>query len=265
MIIDFHTHLFPDKLAGGTLEKLSAIAESPYYTNGTVRGTKEKLEEWGISKAVVMHIATRVGQMQKINDFAASIQDETLLCFGTVHPDDEGAIAELHRIKQMGLKGVKLHPDYQGFFVDDEKMFPIYEAICELGLPVLFHTGFDPLSPDVVHASSKAVSAVCKKFPDMTVIAAHMGGLNRYDESLKYLVGENLYLDTSMSSRYCSKKEFAQMVKEHGTDKILFGTDLPWSTPDFELELIDELDLTFAEREQILCKNALHLLNIPEE
>ncbi|MBC8584614.1 amidohydrolase family protein [Youxingia wuxianensis] len=264
MLIDFHTHAFPDKLAGKTLPMLSKTSGgAPYYTDGTENGTRTKLDAWGVDLAVVLHIATRDGQQQTINNWAKSIQHGKLLCFGTIFPDGADAIDELYRVKELGFYGVKLHPDYQKFFVKEEKYFPIYETLAKLELPLTFHTGWDPVSPDVVHAPPKDVALVAKAFPNLTIIAAHMGGLNRYDESEKYLAGiPNVYLDTAMSSVYCNPEQFERLIRKHGIDRVLFATDCPWSTPEAELALLNRTGLTKEEKEKIMYKNACRLLKL---
>ena len=172
MLIDTHIHMFSEKIAQKALTNLSNICKSPYFTNGTLPDTKEKLQDWGVDAAIAMNIATKPSQQTIVNNWAASIDDPVIYSFGSVHPDAPDALDELQRIKDLGLYGVKLHPDYQDFFIDDPKMFPIYDVISSLGLPVTFHTGWDPLSPNQVHATPQAVAKVVKQFPHMTMIAA---------------------------------------------------------------------------------------------
>ena len=165
MRIDFHVHMFPEALAKKTLPKLAHISgrggqDAPYFTDGTLPGTLRRLDEWGVDRAVTLHIATSVHAMHKVNDFAAAVKSERLYSFGSVHPDAPDALEELDRIQALGLDGVKFHPDYQDFFVDDDKMAPIYEKIQSLGLPVTFHAGWDPLSPEVVHAEPERLARV---------------------------------------------------------------------------------------------------------
>lgn len=263
MLIDFHTHFFPDRLAVRTLAHLSGVAGTQPNSDGTLPGTLQRMTEWGVDLAVGHHIATKPAQQTNVNSFAASSQSERMLCFGSVHPDSPDAIEELSRIKGLGLRGVKLHPDYQGFFVDEERMFPIYEKISELGLPLLLHTGWDPFSPDIVHAPPMAVAAVCERFPGLTIIGAHMGGMARYDEAEEYLVGKkNLYLDTAMSAELCPAEQLGRMIKAHGADKVLFATDCPWSTVPSQLKILGEVGLTQDDLELITWKNAVRLLGL---
>ncbi|WP_180951153.1 amidohydrolase family protein [Marasmitruncus massiliensis] len=266
MLIDTHTHLFPDLLAGRTLQKLSEISGCPYCTDGTVAGTQRYFAQSGVDFAVVLHIATKPEQQTNVNNFARQVQDENpnLICFGSVHPDASDALEELYRIKELGLHGVKLHPDYQKVFIREERYFPLFETMSKLGLPVAFHTGWDPVSPGITRGSSKDVAVVARAFPRLTVIAAHMGGLNRYEEAQTYLAGlRNVYFDTAMSSAYFRSPElYERLIRRHGLDRVLFGTDCPWSTVDAELRFLNQTSLTEAEKAQIAFENAKRLFDI---
>ena len=262
MLIDAHVHMFSEKIAQKALNNLSEICKSPYFADGTLRGTKEKLREWGVDAAMAMNIATKPTQQPIVNNWAASIHDPMFYCFGSVHPDAPDVLDELQRIKSLGMHGVKLHPDYQGFLIDDPQRVPIYDAVSSLGLPVTFHTGWDPLSPDLIHAAPQAVAKVVKLFPRMTVIAAHMGGMARYREAEEYVAGLPLYIDTSMSSRLCSPEQFERLVSRHGSEHVLFGSDCPWSRSCDEFDFIERTHLTDREKENIYCKNARRLLGL---
>lgn len=267
MLIDFHVHLFPDALAGRTLEKLSQTASeggsgAPYFTDGTLEGTKRRMEDWGVDAIVTQHIATSPRSMHKVNDFAAQVRAERIYSFGSVHPDAPDALEELDRIRALGLDGVKMHPDYQNFFVDDDKMAALYERMAALRLPLLLHAGWDPLSPELVHAEPARIARVLDGFPNLTLIAAHLGGMRRYDQVEKHLLGRrNLYLDTAMTSPYLhDAAQYARIVRGHGLDRVLFATDCPWSTPERELALLDRIGLDAQERAQVTAQNALALL-----
>ena len=263
MIFDAHIHIFPDRLAGKALENLSGICQSPYFANGTLSGTLDALKNWGIDGGICMHIATKPKQQTSVNNFAAEIQKGNLFCFGSVHPDAPDALEELQRIKELGLKGVKLHPDYQDFFVNDPKLFPIYDAASSLELPITFHTGWDPYSPDVVHAPPEEMAKVADEFPRLTIIAAHLGGLKRWDETEQYLAGkENVYFDTAMCSRYGTPEQTLRLIRKHGSSRVLFGSDCPWSKSSEERNFLESLPLTSGELEAILYRNVAELLQL---
>ena len=145
MIIDFHTHAFPERIAAGAVDKLAYASGGLIpQTDGTLESLKEVMKRDGIDISVVLGIATNPTQQHNVNDFAAEVNNqEGFVGFGSVHPDAPDALDELDRIKSLGLKGVKFHPEYLGFFVDDERMKPIYKKISRLGLITLFHAGHD--------------------------------------------------------------------------------------------------------------------------
>ncbi len=264
MIIDFHTHAFNEKIADKAISKLEGIIGYKAFTKGTVKDNSEKFENWGISKAVLHSIATKPSQQEIINNWAASIQSENIIPFGSVHPDAPDALDELDRIKALGLKGVKLHPDYQDFFINDEKLYPIYEKCAKLELPVTFHAGLDVMSPNLVHCTPEMARQAYEKVPEMTMILAHLGGNEMWEDVLNILAGikGNLYFDTSLTYEACDDELMLKIIKKHGADKILYGSDCPWKKPTDEIGKIENLQLSFEEKELILYKNAQRLLRI---
>lgn len=263
MLIDFHTHAFPEKIAEKAIEKLSfASGGLTPNTNGTFFDLKRLLKESRVDKAVVLNIATNPEQQKNVNDFAASINDNcNIFSFGSVYPDSPDALFELERIKELGLKGVKLHPDYQQFSVDDPKMKPIYKKIGELGLITIFHAGQDFGFPPPYGATPEKLEKALGWFSS-PVIAAHWGGLCYGEEVLEKLCGKELYFDTSFGFGTMPKYYAQKIIEKHGADKILFGTDAPWHTAKMELKLLDSLRLSCAEFEKITHQNAQKLLGI---
>lgn len=267
MYIDFHTHAFSDKIAEKAIAALTESAEKcnmKPITNGTLSDLKEKLESCGISKAVVLSIATKPTQQTVVNNWAAEVKDDFFYTFGSVHPDAEDNLQELERIKSLGLYGVKFHPDYQNFMVDEERMLPVYRKCAELDLPVTFHSGYDPLSPDLYHCYAEAAARVHELVPEMTMILAHGGGMRDWDNVEKYLAGKpgNLYFDVSIIAAEIPRDQLLRIIRTHGADRILFASDCPWDMPSNEINMINELPLTDEEKELIFHKNAERLLKI---
>ena len=262
-LVDFHTHAFPDAIAERTMTKLSAIAKTSPATDGTLGGLREFQAAHGVTLSVVCQIATKPSQQLTVNNWAAAHQKDGVLFFGSVHPDAPDALEELERIKEIGLHGVKLHPDYQGFLVADEKVFPLYEKIASLGLPLTLHTGRDPFSPELIHAEPKKIAEVAKAFPDLTLIGAHLGGMELCDAVEKYLVGlKNVYFDLSMTHTFASAEQVTRVIKNHGADRILFATDLPWGSAEDTLAFLESLPLAEEEKDLIRYKNAYRLLGL---
>ncbi len=271
MCIDFHTHAFADAIAEKAISKLENTlirsgygASVPAATRGTVRELLEKLPEWDVDKAVILPIATKPHQQTTINNWAKDVQDNSdrLYCFGSVHPDAEDAFAELERIKSLGLHGVKFHPDYQNFFADEERLFPLYRKCAELGLPVVFHAGLDALSPDCIHCTPEMSARVLEAVPEMTLVLAHLGGNERWDDVEKYLVGKNVYFDTAYIDGTIPDEQALRIIRNHGADKILFASDCPWHPSCREKAMIERLPLTEEERGMIFCGNAERLLSM---
>lgn len=261
MIIDFHTHCFPEKIATKAIEKLSFVSGGlKFYTDGTIHGLKESMNNHNVDISVVLNIATNAHQQKSVNDYAGSINNNTnIFSFGSVFPDSPDIFEELERIKSMGLKGVKLHPDYQEFQVDDPKMKPIYKKISSLGLITVFHAGFDyGFCPPYGGTPKKMLQAL--SWFDSPVIAAHWGGLNCNEEVLDYLCGTDIYFDTSFGYSHLPKVYAMKILEKHGTDKIVFATDSPWHTADMEFRLLSTLELSDNEMEKITYINAQKLL-----
>lgn len=266
MIIDFHTHIFPDALAPRAIPSLEATAGMPAVFDGTARGLTELMEKDGIDKAVVLNTVTNIKQAEKVNAFAMQTNEnfKKLIAFCSLHPlcdDPEKAVKAL---KEAGFKGIKIHPDYVGIEFDDERMHPLLHAVEEAEMPIIIHAGFDPVSPEKVHASCDAILNALDKFPKLILIAAHLGGINCWDEVAEKLCGKDLYFDTA----FCCERigitieQGKKIFSKHPHEKILFGSDAPWATPKEILDYIFKLELSRDSLELIFHKNAEKLLNI---
>lgn len=266
MIIDFHTHVFPDALAPKAGASLSATAGFPMFSDLTVSGQLEVMAEDGIDRAVVLNTVTNTRQVEKVNLFALETAKNhpALSVFGSVHPLGEDPVGTLQRLYDAGLRGLKLHPDYLGIPFDDPSYRPILKLASDLQIPVVIHAGFDPVSPEKIHATPKAIRRVLAEFPELILICAHMGGMTLWEEVLEELCGRKVYFDTAMCSRRTGMTPAMgrALVSAHGAKNILFGSDMPWARPSEILTFIDEWGLTPEEREAVLWKNGAALLHI---
>lgn len=267
LLIDCHMHCFPDKLAAATMEKLSGICGTAPNTDGTLQGTLDFISRSALDAGIMLPIATSAHSQRNVNDFAWKAQEQShgkLLAFGSVHPFAPDAIEELHRIAEMGMQGIKLHPDYQGFYFQDTRCYPIYEELSALGLILTIHAGFDPVSPDDIHAPVSALVQVAQDFPKLTLIGAHMGGLGfgaATDERIFDL--PNVWFDTAvLPSCYKGRENlFAEHLRRRGADHILFGTDCPWDTVENICTFLERQGLPESILDQIYYKNARELFH----
>ncbi|MBR2452936.1 MAG: amidohydrolase family protein [Clostridia bacterium] len=263
MIIDFHTHAFPERIAKMAMERLAYASGGliPQH-NGTLESLKTEMDKDGVNISVVLGIATNPAQQQNVNNFAAEINaDFRFVGFGSVHPDAPDVFCELERIKALGLKGVKFHPEYQSFFVDDEKMKPIYKKISQLGLITVFHAGHDLGYSEPFHCMPENLERALKWF-SAPVVAAHWGGAGCAGLVIKHLAGRDVWFDLSFGYGTIPKSFAQRIVDTHTPDRLLFGSDMPWHRPEWEMRLIESLDISKEDKEKIYCKNAQKLLGL---
>ena len=279
-IIDFHTHAFPDKIAGKTIELLSKKGGIPAHTDGTMEGLRTGLTEAGISLGIVLPVVTRPEQFASVTRFAAQINEERvlrkkattgdgegtataeLLSFGGIHPDSPDYKKELKTLAELGFRGIKLHPDYQGVYFDDIRFMRIIEYASELGLIIITHAGVDIGFPDTVRCTPERALKVLREVKPQKLVLAHMGGWSLWEEVIEKLAGEPVYLDTAYSMGHISEEHFMTLCRAHGTERILFGTDCPWGNPKRDAETFLTMPLRVEEQEAILHENAERLLGL---
>ncbi len=263
MILDFHTHAFPDELAWRALD--SMVRESPGLrpcTDGTAGGLLESMHEAGINRAVTLPVATRPSQVRAINQTAADQAADALIPFGALHPAmplDE-IEREISFLAERRIRGVKFHPEYQNFHVDSRRMYPVYERLRQAGLIAVFHAGKDPGPFSCDHALPGALLRIVHDFPGLRLVAAHMGGWQLWEEAARTLAGKPLFFDTAAVSDWLPPAAFIAMTSRHGAENILFGTDSPWYDQKRERNWIDALSLCDTDKELILGGNAQRLL-----
>jgi predicted TIM-barrel fold metal-dependent hydrolase len=264
MIIDFHTHIFPDDLAKKALSILLANIENLYTPvhNATKAGLLKRMDEWNIDISVVQPIITKQSQTLRTNEWAASICSDRIVSFGSIYPHTDNYKRDIDYVVSLGLKGLKFHAEYQNFSIDDEKMLRVYDYALSKGLIILHHAGFDPGYPPPFKSSPKQFARIADAMKGGVIIAAHLGGHAQWDDVEKYLMGKNIYLDTAMGFEFFPEEQFLRIVKNHGADKILFASDSPWSNAKTEAEHLMALPLSENEKNSILSGNAKRLLNV---
>lgn len=262
MLIDFHTHAFPDAVAGRALAHLSQAggALRP-RTDGTVAGLTQALEQ-ADALGVLLPVATNPLKLKSMNDWAKGHASPRIIPFGAAHPLAPDALEQLHYAKALGFQGVKLHPEYQNFQVDDPRAIRLYKEIGRLGLITVFHAGLDVAYMPPARCEPQALASVLKYFDGAPVVAAHMGGFLRWEEAFRHLCGLPLYLDTAYCHSCMVVPLAMKMIERHGADKILFGSDLPWSSAVDQRDMVLSWPLSQEEKDMILYGNARRLLGI---
>lgn len=258
-IINMHTHIFPVKIA----EKAVGAIGDFYDIKMEIKGTPEYILEdgktIGVEKYLVSSTATTAHQVQSINNFIAAQQAEhpEFIGYGSIHPDYEDIPGEIDRIISLGLHGIKLHPDFQKFNIDDESAYPIYEA-AQGRLPILFHTGDNRYD----FSKPRRLYNIVEKFPKLITTAAHLGGYRCWEEAQVYFGHPRVYIDTSSALMFVSPEDASKIIHAHGVDHVFFGTDSPmWRHKD-ELERFNKLEITADERRMILSDNALRFFGL---
>lgn len=271
-VIDFHTHAFPDKIAGKTIQMLSQKAGIPAHSDGSVQGLLGVLQAAGISLGVVLPVLTKPEQFASVTRFALQLNQEAalegadsgarLLSFGGIHPDTPDYKGELKELADSGFLGIKLHPEYQGVFFDDIRYMRIIEYAAELGLIVITHAGIDIGVPEPVRCTPERVKRVLREVKPEKLVLAHCGGYGLWQEVLENLAGEPVYMDTAYSMGHISEELFMKLCRTHGTERLLFATDCPWGNPAKDLETFLSMPLLKSEQDLILYQNAEKLLGI---
>lgn len=267
MIIDFHTHVFPDKIAGRTIEHLAKKADIIPYSDGTIAGLKERIREALVDIAVTLPVLTAPEQFDSVLRFAKGINREEyadgarLISFAGIHPRCEDIAGKMREIKEAGFLGVKIHPDYQDAYIDDEGYLEILRQAKALDLTVVAHAGVDMAFPEV-HCTPERALKLIEAVPGAKLVLAHMGANEMEDEVLSTLAGKDVYFDTAYVLRYIDKDAFLAILEKHGADKILFATDSPWSDIKGDVEILRSYGLDKETENKIFFENAKKLLNL---
>ena len=282
MIVDIHTHTFPDKIAARTVDKLQSMSHTHPFTDGSVQALRASMAAAGVDRSVVVPVATNAHQVPHVNDASIALNEQGggVLSFGCMHPDFDGWKTELSRLSENGVKGIKLHPVYQEVYFDDPRFLRILDRCAEVGLLVLTHAGRDVGFPDAAdYVSPQRIASAMRQTDSVTLICAHMGGWRQWDDVERLLPGAGVYLDTSFalgqmtpngdgyyptseSLQLLSEAQFIRIVRAFGAERVLFGTDSPWGGQAESLRRFRALPLTDAESAAILGGNAQKLLGL---
>ena len=270
MLIDFHTHVFPEKIAERTLKALSDASNGilPCF-DGTVDGLIGVMEKANADISVALPVLTKPTQFETVANYAISINNrfngegKKIISFGGIHPDCDDIKGKLTFLKENGIKGVKIHPDYQNTFIDDPKYINILKTAKELDLIVVTHSGVDyGYIGQPVKCPPEKVKKVIEEVGITKFVLGHFGGHAQWEEVLEKLAGMDVYFDTAYTLDEITPELFKEILKKHGEDKVLFATDCPWKDIKEHYDILKSYQLDKETEDKIFYKNALKLLEI---
>ena len=281
MIIDFHTHTFPSKISKKVVDKLGQASASMPHTDGSVEGLLKSMEKSGVDKSINLPVMTSAEQVEKVNSsFMKSMEEyesHGIITFGGMHPEYTNYKEELQRIKNNGMKGVKLHPAYQNVDLDDIRMMRIIDKASELGLIVTIHAGIDIGIYDKNYSSVEQILKVINEVHPEKFVLAHMGNWADWKDVEYYLAGAPVWMDTAFTygkiepypdstptpyTCVLADDDLVRLTRKHGVDKVLFATDSPWKDQKDYIDRMTKMDFTDEEKKMILGENAMHFLNL---
>lgn len=259
-IIDFHAHAFPDPVAAAAVPALAEKGQVNPCLDGRIDSLLAAMDQAGVEKSVLCSIATRPGQFESILSWSKAVRSERIIPFPSFHPESPEAMLQIRTIAAEGFKGIKMHPYYQNFSIDEERLLPFYEAMSMAGLVLVMHTGFDIGFPRERIAGPDRIARVLDRFPELKFVATHLGAWEMWDEVEELLTGRRVYMDISFSLQYLEREAARRLILAHPADRILFGSDSPWACQEEVVRLLKSLDLGGELEKRIFRGNALELL-----
>jgi uncharacterized protein len=264
LIIDFHTHIYPERIAAKILPAAKKKLNVDVPGTGSPQDLRRHMSDSGISKSVILPLAKGKEDTSTLNDWILATSGDGLIPFGAVHPFMENLEAELDRLASRGVRGVKMMPLLQEVYPDDPRCERLYEALIEKKMILVTHAGRDPLERKEIFGTPERFARTIECYPDLQLDLAHLGGLRMWDEVNRHLLpaGRNVYFDTAYVSFYMNRREMAEMIKDIGPERVIFGSDYPWEDPGRAAKIIMDLDLSEEEKDAVLCRNAAKLIGL---
>ncbi|MBU8901164.1 MAG: amidohydrolase family protein [Victivallales bacterium] len=262
MVIDFHTHYYPDKIVERALQNATKFLKTAPAIAGTRSALLQSMEEAGIDYSLALPLANTPDNVRGVNKWAQIHNQAPIFLLGSIHPQAKNPEKMISQIAAMGLKGIKMHPEFQNFCFEDESLFPIWEACIENNLFVLTHAGSDIAFSAPYHSDPRRLKAFHKRFKGLKLVLAHLGSMEMWDEVEEFIVGLPLYLDLAFTLGRVDDEQLIRIIRRHGAERVLFGTDSPWCSQKKALEYFRNLPLTKREKDLILGLNAAKLLDI---
>jgi uncharacterized protein len=265
-VIDGHAHAFPDAIAARAMQTLTEEAKwipVRAWHDGTIAGLLVSMDNAGIHRALMCSIATRPAQVTKITDWSAGVATDRIIAFASIHPDFEQPEAEAERIASLGLAGLKFHPQYQNCPADDPRMIRIARAAAKNNLAMVYHAGYDLAFEMTDIGCPRRIRNLFEAAPGLRLLACHLGGWRDWEESLKLIVGQPIYLETSFCLGQCPEDMLQRILEKHSPDYLLFGSDSPWADQSADLAAFKALPLGPEARAKALWENGNRFAGIP--
>ena len=260
MIIDFHTHAFPDTIAAKAIPSLEKVGNITAHTTGTIHSLLRSMDLAGIDRSIICSIATKPEQFEAILNWSRHISSERLIPLPSIHPDDPHCIERVYKVQQEGFIGIKMHPYYQNYSLNEERLNSLYEALSDTGLMLVIHCGYDIAYPRIRCADPAGVLSLHNRFPKLRLISTHFGGWDIWDEVEEILIGKEIYMEISFALHYLKEKQIVRMLNNHPPEYLLFGSDSPWVDQTECITKLKALPLSDNLLVGILGENAIRLL-----
>jgi uncharacterized protein len=258
--VDFHVHAFPDALADRAIGQLEHGGGVKAFLDGKVVSLLGSMDSAGIETSVICSIATKPEQFDPILTWSLKVASPRIVPLASIHPKGPDPVGQARRVAEAGLCGIKLHPYYQDFDLDDQALLPFYRVLEDLGLIVVCHTGFDFAFPRDRKADPARIAWLLDRVPKLRFVATHMGAWDDWDEVEKHLLGKPITIDVSLSIELLGRARAREMILAHPADRVLFGTDSPWASQAETLRLVRMLELGGERESRVLWGNARQLL-----
>jgi predicted TIM-barrel fold metal-dependent hydrolase len=267
LIIDFHTHIYPEWVAAKILPAAKRKLKVEVPGTGAPEDLRRMMQVAKVTGSVLLPLAKGREDVSSLNDWILSVsggKSADLTAFGAVHPFMPNLELELDRLASQGIKGVKMMPLLQEVYPDDPCCGNFYEALIERKMILVAHAGRDPLDRQEVFGTPERFARTVACYPDLRLVLAHLGGLRMWDDVRRHLLpaGGNVYFDTAYVSFYMGQEEMAELIRDIGPERVIFGSDYPWEEPGRAVEIIKGLGLCEEEERAILGRNAATLLDV---
>lgn len=259
-IIDFHTHAFPDHVAAHAIPCLEEQGNVKACHAGRIDSLLKSMDNAAVQKSVICSIATKPTQYEAILAWSQQIRSERIIPFPSVHPDDPNILNNIARISAEGFVGIKMHPYYQEFYLNEKRLVPIFDQINNSGLILMMHTGYDIAFPRERRADPATIVRLVEQFPDLKLVTSHFGAWDQWDEVEQIMLGRPIYMDISFALEFLPQDRALAMLARHPMDYLLFGSDSPWCDQKAVVEQIKGLGLTRTLESALLGGNAMRLL-----